>query len=43
MNLVNIKYEKNSFDNIANPKYRKIESFFELGTKQEIRRKKGGG
>jgi len=30
MNLFNIKYEKNSFDNIANPKYKKIESFFYL-------------
>ncbi len=31
MNLVNIKYEKNSFDNIANPKYRKFESFLSKG------------
>jgi hypothetical protein len=31
MNLVNIKYEKNSFDNITNPKYRKIESFLSKG------------
>jgi hypothetical protein len=41
MNLVNIKYEKNSFDNITDPKYREIYiwSVLMLGMAQHYLRK----